>query len=131
MTTENPETPADEKGDTPLDVASLFDVDALRSAYTPVRMRFRGVEYQVGASALGVLQALTVDTQGGLDKLEGESPMAYAVRLLKVAPRMMAFLCPDLPTSPAWTFDEEMAMVRVVTEVLGRVGRLRFSAPQG
>jgi hypothetical protein len=118
------ETPAPETK--PLDLKSVVSLDGDDIPYEPLRVTFRGQEYAFGGSALGVFAALDVDTQGGLGIKDGESPISYARRIFTVVPPMVKLLCPDFPDATTWTPREEVAILRAVMEVLGRVALLRF-----
>jgi len=109
-----------------LDLTTVFDVDAKKTAYCPLTVRFRGQEYVFGRTALGILQATTLDG-ASMEKVEGETDMDYSKRLLEKLPKLVALLCPGFPTDD-WAMDEELALFQAVAEVLGRVGRVRFQA---
>ncbi len=89
----------------------VFDVDALASEYQPVRIKFRGNEYTLGASVLQVVAATELATEG-----EGFAG------IVKQLPAYLRTLCPDI--GPALevplTSAEEVALLRPITAVMNR-----------
>lgn len=117
------ETPAETK---PLNIGAVFDLDAEAATFQPIEVTYHGAKYHFGRSALGLLSALQVDVTG-IQRREGEEAQAYVMRLLGMLPEMVRLLCPEFPAAP-WGAQEELALLKVVTEVLSRVGQIRFPA---
>ena len=122
------QTPTTEEtpGGKPIQVADVIDLDAARTDYKPVVVVFRGERYTLGATALSVFGALTLDGSS-LEKQKDESNETFTGRLLSKLPDLIRILCPTFP-APPWELGEEVALFRAVTEVLKRVSVLRFSA---
>lgn len=98
-------------------MSDVMDLDQVAEDMgLPLVVRFRGKEYKLGNSALGLLQVA-----GLADELGGDEATAG----IKVLPKAMALLCPELPLEDL-TSGEEIALVRAMTEVLNRIGRLSF-----
>lgn len=107
-------------------VSDLFDVDARAASFKPVVIKFRGTERVLGATALSLIQATSIySTQA---RAEGETDSVFAVRLVKpilraLSPELSAELdARDLEAG------EELALLPVLTEVVKRLGAVRFSA---
>lgn len=98
----------------------VFDIDEQAGAFQPVKVKLRGEVYTLGATALSLMNAAEL----GSDDEDGEQHM-----LAKLRP-MLAELCPEMPTQDL-TAGEEVALMRAVTEVMRRVGRLTFRAEDG
>ncbi len=88
----------------------VFDIDALAESYQPVRIKFRGGEYVLGANVLQVIAAAELNQEGGMSAMVQQLP-AY-----------LRTLCPDI--GPALdeplTAPEEVALMRPITAVMDR-----------
>jgi hypothetical protein len=106
---------------------AIFNIDEMKSGYAPVDIVFRSAEYRLGANALGVLEACDIHAS-----IEGKDGVQYMRALLELLPRMVRSLCPtlDLDGMELET-GEQMALMHVCTEVLGRIGRLSFQEAAG
>ena len=107
---------------------ATFNVDEMSADFQPVDIIFRGQEYVLGRNALGLLNAC--EMHGTIEDKDGTQ---YLVALLELMPELMKSMCPELILENDLGTGEQMAMVKVVTEVLGRVSRLTFpeEAPAG
>lgn len=101
---------------------ATFNIDEMKGDFEPVEIIFRGEEYTLGRNALGLLNAC--ELHGTIEDKDGAQ---YLKALLELLPELVKSLCPEL-TLEQDTLEtgEQMAMVKVVTEVLGRVSRLTF-----
>lgn len=99
----------------------VFDIDEQAGAFQPVKVKLRGEVYTLGATALSLMNAAELGSDD--DDEDGEHMLA------KLRP-MLAELCPEMPTQDL-TAGEEVALMRAVTEVMRRVGRLTFRAEDG
>jgi len=108
-----------------LDLASVFDLDAVETAYRPLTVKHDGQEYVFGRSTLGLLAAM--QKGDGFKKAEGETDMAFAQRLMGALPEMVSLVCPEFPPPP-WDVRTESGLFKAVTEVLSRVGQIDFQA---
>ncbi len=95
----------------------VFDVDALAEEYQPVRIRFRGQEYTLGANVLQVIAAAELGE--GVERGEGMAGLRSIVTQL---PAYLRTLCPEM--APALeeplTSTEEVALLRPITAVMNR-----------
>jgi hypothetical protein len=107
---------------------ATFDIDQMKSDFQPVDIVFHGQEYVLGRNAVGLLDACELHAE--IEDLDG---MKYLKALLELLPRLALALCPDLVLDDDLDAGEQMALVKVCTEVLGRVTRLTFPAeePEG
>lgn len=94
----------------------VFDIDEQAGAFQPVRVKLRGQESVLGSTALSLMKAaqLGQDTEDILSQLRP----------------MLGQLCPELPIDDL-TPGEEVALMRAVTEVMRRMGRLTFRTEDG
>jgi len=105
-------------------VSDLFDVDARAGAFKPVVVKFRGADHTLGATALALIEATSVYTQ--TPKVDGESDLKHVLRMVRPMLRAMS---PTVATEmDARDLDagEEMAFLPVLTEVVKRLGAIRF-----
>lgn len=104
-----------------------FNIDEMKAGFEPVEIVFRGENYFLGRNALGLLDAC--ELHGSIEDKDG---VAYLKALLELLPGLVASMCPELTLEDLET-GEQMALVKVVTEVLGRVSRLTFpeEEPEG
>jgi hypothetical protein len=105
---------------------ATFNVDEMGSEFQPVDIIFRGQEYVLGGNALGLLSACEMHST-----IEDKDGMQYLIAFLGMLPELLASMCPELELEYGLETGEQMAMVQVVTEVLGRVSRLTFQTEEG
>lgn len=108
---------------------ATFDVDEMGADFQAVDIIFRGEEYLLGGNALGLLDAC--ELHGTIEDKDGT---VYLKAFLEILPELMKSLCPELVLEQdTLVTGEQMALVKVVTEVLGRISRLTFPAekPEG
>lgn len=89
----------------------VFDIDAVAAEYQPVRIKFRGTEYVLGATVLQVIAATEL--------APGEGASGMVARL----PEYLRTLCPEI--GPALEgrpliSAEEVALLRPITAVMNR-----------
>lgn len=104
--------------------ATLFDADAARTEYTPVRVKYRSEVYELGKSAISLVAA--PDLFAAKDDSEGAHVSMR--RLLERLPECLTVLCPELGEAVSkhgLSAPEEMLLLKAVTEVLNRVGTFR------
>lgn len=103
---------------------TIIDIDERAGAFEPVRVKFRGKEYELGKSALELLSVSAV--YSGNPRRDDEAEVEYAVRLAPLVLRgvssEIAAVLDEAPLSAA----EELAVVPVLTEVVKRIGALNF-----
>ena len=101
----------------------VIDIDAAAGGFAPVEIRFRGKNYFLGRTVLGILE---ISDQYKDGPGEGESEASFAVRMVR--PSITA-LCPELSAvieKDDLTAGEEIAMLRPLTEVVQRFGAITF-----
>ncbi len=103
---------------------ATFNIDEMKSGFQPVDIVFRGKDYLLGNTALGILEACEIHGE-----MEDNDGVAYVRAFMDAMPRMLAALCPDMPSEGLETA-EQFALMKVCTEVLGRVGQLTFQAEE-
>ena len=105
---------------------SLYDIDEMAEKFEPVRVKFRGTEYVLGADVHSILSASSV-FQETIDPEADSKSTTLAVftqlrAIIRVLSPDLAKVMDDCDLNPA----EEAAMLRPVTEVLAQVGQLTF-----
>lgn len=100
---------------------AAFDIDKMQADFEPVDIVFRGETYTLGRNALGLMNAC--EMQGSIDDKDG---LEYLKANLEMQPRVLQTLCPEWDAEVELTTGEQMALMKVITEVLGRAGRLTF-----
>ena len=98
-----------------------FNIDEMAADFQSVGIILRGEEYVLGRNALGLLNAC--EMHGTIEDKEGTQ---YLVALLELLPEILKSMCPELTLEDDLETGEQMSLVKVVTEVLGRVSRLTF-----
>lgn len=106
--------------------SGVFDVDKAKAGYEPLTVRFRGVDYVLGAKAAHVLGAVAL-RESISDPDEGESDNAYAARLAGVLPDLLVALCPGFPVDDL-NAEDEVLLMQAAMEAVARVGSMNFSA---
>ena len=105
---------------------ATFNIDEMRSDFQPVDIIFREKEYVLGRNALGLMNAC--ELHGTIEDKDG---LEYLKAFLELLPELMKTMCPELELSEDLQTGEQMAMMKVITEVLGRVSRLTFPEEAG
>ncbi len=107
---------------------ATFNVDEMKADFQPVDIIFRGVEYVLGRNALGLMAAC--ELHGTIEDKDG---MQYLGALIALLPEVVKAMCPELDLPEDIDAGEQMAMVKICTEVLGRVSHLTFpeEEPEG
>lgn len=100
---------------------AAFNIDKMKSNFEPVEIVFRGKTYMLGRDALGLLEACEL-----CGTIEDKDGMEYFKAQLGMLPQLMKCLCPRLEIGEDLETGEQMALIEVTMEVLGRVGRLSF-----
>lgn len=108
---------------------SDFNLDSSDSGYRPVTVTYKGAEYTLGASTLGLLRI-----PGVLGLEGGEKATLTGEMILEKLPAALKVLGPELHEAitadpEPLGVDVELALVRAVTEVLNRFGRFQ-STPE-
>jgi hypothetical protein len=98
-----------------------FNIDEMKGNFEPVGIIFRGQEYALGRNALGLLSACELHAT-----IEDKNGLEYMKALLEILPELLRCMCPELVLDESLETGEQMALVKVATEVLGRVSRLSF-----
>jgi len=101
--------------------SKVFDVDAARAEYVPVRVRFHGKDYDLGKTALSLVRA--PDLFADEDGKDGDG--VSAARMIERLPEALGILCEELGEAVAkhgLSAPEELLLLSAVTEVLSRVG---------
>lgn len=100
----------------------VFDLDEAASGFEPVRIKLRGQEYTLAATAASLLVAIAYAAEhfGGED--------TDLARIAEHVRPMFQALAPDAPQD--LTLMEELALVRPVTELLNRISSLSFRAEE-
>lgn len=101
---------------------ATFNIDKMKSGFEPVDILFRGTDYLLGRNALGIIRACEVHGE-----FEDKNGMAYLGVFLERLPEILTALCPELPVDDLET-GESIALIKVCTEVFGRIGRINFQA---
>jgi len=102
----------------------LIDIDERAGTFTSVSVRFRGQEYCLAGTALQLIEAAAV--QAKVTKAEDESNVAYALRMVRP---MLQAVSPEIAKVIAekdLSANEELAFIPVLTEVVKRIGAIRF-----
>lgn len=102
---------------------ATFNIDTMKSGFTPAEVHFRGEDYVLGANAIGIIRACEI--HGEIEDKEGTS---YMAAFLEKLPELLTAMCETFPTVGLET-GEQMALINVCTEVLGQIGQLTF--PKG
>lgn len=98
-------------------MADVYDVDAVASEFSPLRIKFRGEEYLLGQGILGLMQASGI--------FEGIEDGTKAMEKL---PAILRALCPEFPEDAELGTGEAFALMAAATEVLNRVATFRAGA---
>jgi hypothetical protein len=105
-------------------MTNVIDIDERAGSFEPVVVKFRGQEYTLGKTALELVAATSVYT--GNPKADDETEVEFSLRL---APMVLRAISPEIaavideaPLTPA----EEMAFIPILTEVVKRIGALKF-----
>ena len=88
----------------------VFDIDAVAEEYQPVRIRFRGAEYTLGANVLQVIAATELSTDEGTGGIVKQLPVYLRTLCPEIGPAL------EKPLAAA----EEVALLRPITEVMNR-----------
>jgi len=99
---------------------ATFNIDEMKSGFKPVTVTFRGKEYALGTSAVGILQVC--ELHGEIANLDG---LEFMSGFMKQLPQMLKLLCEDFPTE-GLDAAESMALMKVLTEVMARISQLTF-----
>ena len=102
---------------------AVLDIDAKAAEFQPLVIRFRAQEWTLGKDIVSLLTAATFAADGEDEESDGE--VGQLTMLAKLKP-VLRILAPGIPVddlSPG----EEVALLRAVTEVMNRCGRLTFS----
>jgi len=109
-------------------VSDLFDVDARAGAFKPVAVKFRGTEHTLGATALSLIEATSLYMAS--PRIEGEADLKFALRMVKPMLRALSSTVAAEMDARDLEAGEEMAFLPVLTEVVKRLGAVRFH-PEG
>lgn len=110
-------------------MAKVFNIDEMKADFEPVEIVFRNKKHTLGKNALGLMDAC--ELHGTIEDKDG---LQYIAAYLKLQPQLVRLLCPELElVLEELETGEQMALMKVCTEVLGRAGRLTFQEeePEG
>lgn len=110
-------------------MTNMVNIDERAGSFEPMQVVFRGEEFTLGETALQLFSAASLYSSSGLK--ESESQTAYALRLLEPMLRELspgiAAKIDEQPLTPP----EQFAFMGVLTEVVKRIGAIRFRATEG
>ena len=101
----------------------IIDIDAAVSAFEPSIVRFRGDEYTLGKSVLGLIAVSELYQE---KRPEGETEIAFALRMVRPAIKALSPPIYEVIEAEDLSAAEEVAVLKPLTEVVKRFGAITF-----
>lgn len=100
----------------------IIDIDAATKAFEPTIVKFRGKEYTLGKSVMGLIEVSELMQS----REEGESEIRFALRMVRPAIESLSPEIFELIQQEDLTAVEEASFLKPLTEVVKRFGAITF-----
>lgn len=104
------------------DNVNVFDIDAEASQFEPVRIKFRGRDLVLGDTAVSIIQAASLYSAED----DEQDHLSLMVKYLRPVLRALNPELAQMMEEQDLTSAEELALMRPVTAVMERLGKLTF-----